>query len=392
MWINSFKNQQGYDLFMLHLSRLHKLQQYLRELACDGLLIEDPIDLFYMTGLELSSGRLLAHHFGADLLVDNRYFENCQKVSPFPVFSSDKTSFLTLLERPELSYLRNLGFDSEKISYKDYQELEKQFHHRAMLKPLESPIKHLRIIKDETEISLLQRAAALGSDGFDFVCSFLKEGISEVEVATELEIFWKKRGSKGLAFQPIIAFGANSSMPHYRAGSSQLQKGQSVLIDIGVNYQHYHSDMTRVVFFGTPPKEIQEIYPIVKEAQRLALEKCTPGTLVGDLDQTARQYIVDKGYGEYFIHSLGHGVGLEIHEFPTLRNKPPFSQIPLKQGMVITIEPGIYLPGIGGVRLEDTVLITEEGHENLTNRSLEPQMSPKDPRKPTKELTTDKHR
>lgn len=355
---------------MLFQRRVHKLQMHLKEIACDALLVDNPISLFYLTGMDLSSGKLLVHHFSADLLVDNRYFELSQKNSPFPVFSSEKISLTALLERPELSYMRTLAFDSENTSYRGFLELEKQLPKTLTLVPLDNPVKKLRAIKDDSEIALLREAAALGSEGFDFVRSLLKEGISEREMAIELEIFWKRQGSRGLAFEPIIAFGANGSMPHYRAGEARLKSGQSVLIDIGVNYKHYHSDMTRVVFFGEPPKAIQEIYPIVKEAQQLAFQHCLPGTLVGEIDKAARDYIAGKGYGENFTHSLGHGVGLEIHEFPTLRNKPPSSQIPLKPGMVITIEPGIYLPGIGGVRLEDTILITEHGYENLTKRPI----------------------
>ena len=199
-----------------------------------------------------------------------------------------------------------------------------------------------------------------------YVLSLLKEEISEAELALELEFFWKKRGAKKLAFDPIIAFGANSSMPHYRAGLAKLQSHTSILIDIGVVLSHYHSDMTRVVHFGTPTSVIEKIYSIVEEAKARALALCCPGTLVGELDRAARDWIASQGYGERFTHSLGHGVGLDIHEPPTIRDSGLYRTLPLQPGMVITIEPGIYLPGIGGVRLEDTVLITENGHENLT--------------------------
>jgi len=199
----------------------------------------------------------------------------------------------------------------------------------------------------------------------------LKEGISENELAIELEIFWKRRGSKAIAFDPIIAFGSNSSMPHYRVGQRKLNTGEAVLIDIGVNLNHYHSDMTRVVFFGDPDPKIASIYEIVLKAQELALENCRPGTPIAELDASARTYIEQKGYGENFTHSLGHGVGLEIHELPLIRSQSPGADTQLEEGMVVTIEPGIYLPGIGGVRIEDTVAITRDGYENLTNRSKE---------------------
>jgi Xaa-Pro aminopeptidase len=160
-------------------------------------------------------------------------------------------------------------------------------------------------------------------------------------------------------------------MPHYRASKGKLEKGQPIQIDIGVIDRHYHSDMSRVVFFGKPSSEMRKIYDIVLKAQLAALNQCRPGIKIGDLDQTAREIISKAGYGDKFTHSLGHGVGLEIHESPLLRNKPPHSEEFLQPGMVITIEPGIYLSGIGGVRIEDTVVITDDGYENLTNRPKE---------------------
>lgn len=357
---------------MTYFSRLKLLQQTILKAGCDGLLIDDPTNLFYMTGLDLSSGRLIVHAKGADLLVDGRYFQSAKKNSPFPVLQSEPPSFEILLNSEIFSPIHKLGFDSEKTTYKNYEILQKIVANiskngkKLSLIPLDAPLKLQRAIKDPSEIHALREAANLGSQGFDFVCSLLKEGITEQECAIELEIFWKKRGSKGLAFDPIIAFGANSSMPHYRAGKEKLKNGHTVLIDIGVNFKHYHSDMTRVVYYGQPDSRLIEIHSIVQKAQQAALDICKPGTTLGELDKIARDIITDHGYGEQFTHSLGHGVGLDIHEYPTLRNTPPFAAIPLEKGMVITIEPGIYLPDIGGIRIEDTIILTENGHENLT--------------------------
>jgi Xaa-Pro aminopeptidase len=355
--------------------RLINLQKALKAISCDALIVDDPINLYYLTGMQLSTGLLLAYSKGAYLIVDNRYSENCKKNCPFPVLlaESDQKTLVHLLLN-ECSSVKTLGFSMEDTTYKSYLDLQKcieSIPDRSInLKPVSSPLKKLRAIKDAQEIEVLQAAAKLGSEGYDYVCTLLKEGISESEVAAELEIFWKRHGGKGLAFEPIIAFGANSSMPHYRAGDTKLKKGDIVLIDIGVNFKHYHSDMTRVVFFGDVDPELKKIYAIVKEAQQAALNLCKPGTLIGSLDQTAREIIAAKGYGERFTHSLGHGVGLEIHEWPMLRNAAPFKDVPLQAGMVITIEPGIYLPGKGGVRLENTVVITDEGYVDLTKREV----------------------
>lgn len=355
---------------MNYQKRVEQLQNILKNNGCDLFLVDDLTNLFYLTSCSLSAGVLLVHAQGAILMVDNRYYENCKKQSPFPVLLSEKTSWLAVIQ--SLKEIKTIGFDSETTSYKRFCDLEKEIRKNQLpyqLIPLENPIRHLRTFKDSEEIALLHEAAKLGSNGYDYILTLLKEGITEKEIALELEIFWKKKGSKALAFDPIIAFGKNSSMPHYRAGDTKLTKGMIVLIDIGVNLGHYHSDMTRTLFYGTPHPKLEEIYQIVLTAQQKALSLCKPGVTVGELDQAARQYIEEKDYGECFSHSLGHGVGLEIHELPVIRNKPPFKETPLMEGMVITIEPGIYLPELGGVRIEDTVVITKDGYLNLTERS-----------------------
>ncbi len=351
-----------------HLQRIRNLQKSLADMSCDALLVEDPINLYYLVGIELSAGKVLIHKHGSHLIVDSRYFEACSKKSPIPVILSKNDILKELLASKDFSFIKKLGFNSDTTSYKSYQDLHALLGNIELV-PATAPVEKLRLTKDLEEINILRDAAKLGSEGYDYVCSLLKEGITETEVAIELEIFWKRRGSKGLAFDPIIAFGPNSSMPHYRPGNVKLQEGWPVLIDIGVNWKHYHSDMTRVVFFGKPDPRIEKIYEIVKSAQQLALDLCKPNMPIGKLDEVARGYITEQGYGECFTHNLGHGVGLEIHEAPTLKNSPPHNEVLLKPGMVITIEPGIYLPDIGGVRIEDTIVITDNGHENLTVRS-----------------------
>jgi Xaa-Pro aminopeptidase len=356
--------------------RLQSLQSLMKDIPVDALLIEESVNLLYLTGLELSSGKLLIGPVTATLIVDGRYLEAAQKKSPIPTVLDEDHTLKSLFNSESLREIQTLAFDSENTSFQKYVDLQKLIDkinegrsNPITLVPRESPVKRLRSIKDADEIDLLQKAADLGSEGFAYVCSLLKEGISEAEVALELEIFWRRRGGKKLAFDPIIAFGANSSMPHYRSGKTKLEKGMPVLIDIGVNLENYHSDMTRVVFFGKPETEMENIYTIVRTAQENALKLCRAGMQIGELDREVREFIAEKGYGEYYPHSLGHGIGLEIHEFPLLRDKPPYRDLLLEEGMVVTIEPGVYLPNIGGVRIEDTILITKTGYENLTRPS-----------------------
>jgi len=349
--------------------RLERVRESLKLFSCEALLVENPINLLYLTGLELSAGKLIISSNAACLIVDGRYEELSKKQSLYPTYLIKENFLRDWIVDVQI---HQLGFDQSQTTYQDYLSLAQMSEKLKMqsysldIVPLDSPIQKLRMIKDHDEIEYLRKAAHLGYKGYEYASSLLSEGILESEIALELEFFWKKKGASRLAFDSIIAFGPNSSMPHYRAGSSILTMNSTVLIDIGVVLSHYHSDMTRVLFFGTPAPIMKTIYAIVQEAKMAAMNLCRPGTLIGDLDLAARDHIASKGYGEYFTHSLGHGVGLEIHEPPLIRDKGPYRAMPLQKGMVITIEPGIYLPGVGGVRLEDTILITDEGYENLS--------------------------
>lgn len=344
--------------------RLSILQQRLPTLGCEALILEDPISLYYLTGLHVSTGSLVVCPEQAFLLLDGRYAEGARERSFYPVvLAEDKALEKVVTGVPGV---KRVGV-SDTTSYRRYEELRKKLDRQLIALP--DPLMEQRAIKDPEELRRLRAAGRLGAEGFDLVCSLLREGITELEIAAELEIFWRRNGGKKLAFDPIIAFEPSSSEPHYSPRPISLRQGQSVLIDIGVNVEDYHSDMTRVVFFGEPNPQILKIYEIVKQAQAAALQLCHPGTTLGELDAAARDLITAAGYGESFPHSLGHGIGLEIHEWPRIRRPSPDQNCVLKANMVITIEPGIYLPGIGGVRLEDTVVITESGYEDLTQRS-----------------------
>ena len=331
------------------LERIKKVQFLIKEAKLDGLIVDDPIDLFYLTGLKLSLGRLLVTVDGATLFVDGRYLESAGKKS------SCEVRLLSTFESKG-----KIGFDALTTTYKSALELRKNI---SELEPLEGVVRKIREVKEREEIELLRAAAALGSEGYDQVLEWLEEGVCEDEIAIELEIFWLRNGGEKVSFEPIIAFGENSSQPHYRAGKRKLKRGDTVLIDIGVMREGYASDMTRVVFFGPPKSEMKEIYNVVREAHQCAMAECRPGVSMSHVDKMAREVIVSRGYGAYFPHGLGHGVGLEVHEWPSFK-----SEAILEEGMVFTIEPGIYLPGVGGVRLEDTVVITASGVESLTNR------------------------
>lgn len=354
---------------MNYATRLEKLRLLLKTTPCDAFLIENPVDLYYLTGMNVSTGKIIITSSAAIFIVDGRYIEKCKNQTLYSVQLANENLLKNILTDLQI---HQLGFDQTHTTYEAFLHLSnilqvlKSQSYLIELIPSPSIVQKLRLIKDNDEIDCLRKAAILGYKGYELVSSLLREGITESELAFALEFFWKKQGASKLAFEPIIAFGPNSSMPHYRASDTPLKKNSHVLIDIGCVLSNYHSDMTRVVFFDQPSPVIQEIYQIVQEAKDRAIDLCRPGILIGELDSTARDWITKKGYGDQFTHSLGHGIGLEIHEKPIIRKAGIDAMTPLVAGMVITIEPGIYLPNIGGVRLEDTILITEKGHENLT--------------------------
>jgi Xaa-Pro aminopeptidase len=343
---------------------LKHLQNALKKEKFDACLIEQPLELFYFTGLKLSAGRLLVHSTDALLLVDGRYLQ-----------VAEKSSYKTSLDHPEkfLSFCRShriqrLGFDGRHTSYDHFLRLkhwQKKEGVKIRLVPLTSFFKAARAIKDKDEIQKLQKSAALLWKGFQFIRGSLKKGIKESELSKRFEIFCLERGADRLSFEPIIAFGPNSAMPHHRSGETRLKEGDIVLIDIGISFDNYHSDMTRVLFYKKENPYLRRLYEIAKRAQQSALKLCRAGVKIKQLDMAARQVMCEENVEDLFVHSLGHGIGIEVHEYPRIKFDSEDKDVVLKSGMVFTIEPGLYVPNIGGVRYEDTVVITPTGHKNF---------------------------
>ena len=225
-----------------------------------------------------------------------------------------------------------------------------------------------RMVKDAEELAKLEQAEYIGDAAFTHILDVLKPGVSEREIALELEFFMKKQGASKLSFDTIVASGANGSMPHAQVTDRVLQSGDFVTMDFGCVYQGYCSDMTRTVAIGTPTDEMKKVYQIVLDANLRAMEQIEAGKRCNEIDAVARDYIREQGYGEYFGHGLGHGVGLDIHEEPRFS---PKCDVITQENMVITDEPGIYLPGRFGVRIEDMIVVTEDGYQNLASSPKE---------------------
>lgn len=345
--------------------RLKRLQSALKKEKLDACLIEQPLELFYFTGLKLSAGRLLVHSKDVLLLVDGRYLQIAEEKFPDETSLDSPEKFLSFCKAHRV---QNLGFDGRHTSYDHFLRL-KSWQKKADLEftliPSTPFFKEARAIKDRDEVQKLQKSATLLWKGFQFIRASLKKGIKEKELSKQFEIFCLERGADCLSFEPIVAFGPNSAMPHYRSQNTQLKEGDIVLIDIGISVDNYHSDMTRVLFDKKTNAYLRRLYEITKRAQQSALKLCRPGVKIKQLDLAARQVMSEEKVEDLFIHSLGHGVGLEVHEFPRIKFDGEDKDVELKSGMVFTLEPGLYVPNIGGVRYEDTVLITPTGHKNF---------------------------
>ncbi len=332
-------------------------------MGIDGFIIENPTDISYFTGLKLSRGRLLISQRSVALFVDGRYHEIAKKGSPYPVKKLDKEELESLLK--SWKSVKLFGFDTG-LSIAAHRAFKSIFaKHHKKLKGFDFPTLKVRGIKDAHELAALKKSADLLWKGFLHIRKRLKVGVSEIEIARDFEFYVKKQGAEALSFEPIVAFGANSAFPHYHSGSQKLKKGDVVLIDIGVILNGYASDMTRMVFFGKVSKRIEEIYQIVKRAHSAALQECKEGAKVSTLDKVARKAMGKEE--KHFVHALGHGIGLDVHEYPRISSE--IRNVRLEVGMVITIEPGLYLPGVGGVRYEDMVVITKTGYRNLLKKA-----------------------
>lgn len=350
---------------------LYNLTQMLPK-DIDGGIIESPAARQYFTGFTTDSGYLIVSKNGSVFLTDSRYIEAAQAqidCCDVVLLTDAKVQIPKYLKKFNCS---SIALEANHVTIsglRDYSKMFKAEDFKAVFDSrFDKYIKHLRCIKQEEEVKSIKAAQAIAQAAYDNAVKYIKPGMTEKEVALALDFHMLRNGAEKVSFDTIVVSGKNTSLPHGVPTDKKIEFGDFVTMDFGAVVNGYHSDMTRTVAIGEADDTMSEVYSIVLEAQTAAIEKAAAGVAAKDVDAAARSIIEEAGYGKNFGHSTGHGVGVEIHEEP---NVSPKSEYVLREGNIITAEPGIYIPDKFGVRIEDMLLITNDGCENLTSTPKE---------------------
>jgi Xaa-Pro aminopeptidase len=355
-------------------TRLDRARAILRTLRLDGLLVSRAAAKRWLSGFSLHRGEELTSGYSGTLLVtataqlvlaDGRYVE--QAGAECAGWEVRRTSEAIAVEIARLASelgATRLGAEAQVLPHAEWAAIEAAGFE---LVPVDEPLAALRVLKDGAEVAAIERACALTDACFAHLLDYARPGMTERDVAWELESWFRSNGAEALAFEPLVLVGARAAMPHGHPSDAALAKEEVLLIDFGCQVDGYRSDMTRTVFFSEPDAETRRRYEAVHQAQQLAFEAAVPGVIGSDLHRVAREHLASVGLGDAFVHGLGHGIGLETHEAPVLKD---WHQ-PLEAGMVFTLEPGVYLPGEIGIRIEDDVHLTDGGPRRLTNAPRE---------------------
>jgi Xaa-Pro aminopeptidase len=351
-------------------ARQAKLREHLATTRFQGLLVSHLANIRYLCGFTGSAGLLLIEESHSVFITDVRYDTQAhEEVKAAKVVIAKKAlleSLAEILGQRRGRKKRTIGIESEHFTVAEKKKLTKIRPAGITLKDAPPMLERVRMVKDEDEIARIRSAVVLGANLFDRALEVLHPGAKEVEVAAEMELAARRAGADEMSFPTIVASGARSALPHGRASQQAIPSDSFVVCDFGVILTGYCSDQTRTVWVGKPSDEARQAYDAVREAQQAAVAAVKPGIAVGEVDAAARKVLQKAGFGRYFTHSTGHGVGLEIHESPRIANG---QREILQPGMVITIEPGVYFPGKWGVRIEDMVAVTAGGCEVLTPTS-----------------------
>lgn len=345
-----------------HGKRIRSLISAMEARSLDALLVTDEANVTYLSGFKGHDSMLLVTPRKKFFVTDSRYEEEAaEELKGFSIEVVRETTYDTLRRLVRKSGSNRVGFESMNLPYEVARRIS------AAVKPgrfigVRDIVEKLRAVKDREEIALIRRSVSCVKGAFARIIGQIRPGIAEEEIHRRLEMEFIRQGAQA-AFAPIVAAGRNSSKPHARSGRTVVPKNGMVMIDIGCSLDGYNSDLTRMLFLGKIKDSLKKIYGIVHAAQERALALIRPGVRISDVDRAARGLIEKAGYGRHFGHALGHGIGLSVHEYPSISGR---TEGRLAEGMVFTVEPAIYVPALGGVRIEDMVLVTKGGCEILT--------------------------
>lgn len=353
------------------MNRIERLRKRLKEEKLDGIFLLNDSNIRYISNFTGSDSYVIITEKTSNFITDSRYTEQAEDECKLFEVIRWGNPLLGLQETIQdictKNGIKKMAFESQHVTFEMYEKLLKALP-EVELKPTSGIVENLRSIKDEEEIEFTRKAARFADEAFIEILKYIRPGVSEKDVERELQYLIKKQGADDIAFASIVASGRRSSLPHAIPCDKIIEYGDFVTLDFGAMYKGYRSDMTRTVIVGAVDDKQREIYEIVKAAQEAASKTIKAGVPCKAADASARDYIINAGYGDYFGHGLGHGVGLDIHEEPYLSRA---SEKILEVGNIVTIEPGVYLSNWGGVRIEDTVVVCENGIEVVTNSSKE---------------------
>lgn len=349
--------------------RIEKTRKTLTNENLDAILIKKKENCFYLSGYTGEDAFLLISNDDLFIITDSRYEE--QAFAEAAIFKSVilKTNLIDETVNQIIKEdIKKIGFIKSELSYDEFTQMSSKLSDKSELLPLRDIVSELRVIKSQYETEKIKNAVDLADRAFDHIFKIIRPGIAESDIALEIEYFMKKNGASGTSFETIVASGVRSSLPHGTATDKKIEMGDAITVDFGAVIDKYCSDITRTVFLGNPSEEMKRIYNIVLEAQITAEHSAFEGVSGKEIDAVARNIICEAGYKENFGHGLGHGVGLETHEQPRLS---PSGEVIMKNGMVVTVEPGIYIKGVGGVRIEDMIVINGQKPIILTKTPKE---------------------
>ena len=348
----------------LFFQRRRELQARLAEKHLSGVLSMNPASWYYLTGFTGDAGALLLSANRSFLVTDGRFTSQArEETSGLRAVKQEESLMATIGSLLRGRSQTRIGFDAMQLTVAQFRALRRAAGSRVRWIRADGEVEKVRQRKDPAEIAQMRKAALLGGEVLSGALKLLKPGVREIDVAAEIEYQMRRRGASGPAFESIVAFGARSAYPHARPTEKRLGKNELVVLDLGVILGHYCSDITRTVFVGRAPARIRRWYRAVQEAQAAAIAAAQGGTSCGDVDAAARGVLTRYRLDHYFVHSTGHGLGLEVHEDPRVARGQKHVLVP---GNVITIEPGVYVPGVGGIRIEDDVAVHADRTEVLT--------------------------